>query len=156
MRGGTANCTVIIADEMIGSPIAKNTDILIAMNEASMKRFQPRIKPGGILIYDSSLIKSQDMRSDVNIIGIPASKMSAFAGAEEAQKTSGSHTAQVKSANMLMLGALLSGTDTLKAENAVEALSRLTSEKRRNTLEANKEAIRKGMKYLADKKSKDN
>ena len=58
VRGGTANCTVIISDEMIGSPVVRNPEILIVMNEASLDKFQPRLKNGGILIFDSSLIKN--------------------------------------------------------------------------------------------------
>src|SRR3989338_5832303 len=57
VRGGTANCTVIISDEMIGSPVVRNPEILVVMNEASLDKFQPRLKSGGILIFESSLIK---------------------------------------------------------------------------------------------------
>lgn len=152
MRGGTANCTVIISDEMIGSPIVKNVDILIAMNEASLKRFLPKVKSGGVLIYDSSLIKTPEPAREISSAGIPASRMSN--SDEPAQKLSASQTIHIKSANMLMLGALIAETGVLKTENAIRALEKLTSSKRKHTLALNKEAILKGASYLADKKSK--
>lgn len=141
MRGGTANCTVIISEEMIGSPITMNTDILIVMNEASLRRFQPRVKPNGLLIFDSSLIRAPEIRSDVNAFGIPASEMAAS-------------ITHIKPANMIMLGALLGLTGLLGEDNAVNALKRLTPEKRKQTIEKNREAIRKGIAYIADKESK--
>lgn len=152
MRGGTANCTVILSDEMIGSPIVKNVDILIAMNEASLKRFLPKIRSGGALIYDSSLIKLPHAVPDIHSTGIPASRMS---NAEEsAQKASASHATHVKSANMLMLGVLIAETGILKTESAIKALEGLTSSKRKHTLDINKAAILKGTGYIDDKKSK--
>lgn len=152
MRGGTANGTVIISDEMIGSPIVKNVDILIAMNEASLKRFLPKIRYGGALIYDSSLIKALDTTPAIRAAGIPASRMSR--AEESAQMMSASHVSHVKSANMLMLGALIAETGILKIEDAIKALERLTSSKRKHTIDINKEAILKGARYINDKKSK--
>lgn len=154
MRGGTANCTVILSDEMIGSPIVKNVDILIAMNEASLKRFLLKIRSGGVLIYDSSLIKTPEPTNKVISVGIPASRMSS--AEEPAQQASATHVSHVKSANMLMLGALIAKTGILKTENAIKALERLTSSKRKHTLDINKEAILKGVRYVYDKKSKNN
>lgn len=155
VRGGTANSTVIISDEMIGSPIVGNPDILVAMNEASLKRFQSKIRPNGLLIFDSSLIKSPGIRPDITAIGIPASVIAASANSKGSpQKGPSLTTAQVRSANMVILGALLGETGILKGESAMSALERLTSSKSRKTLEENKEAIRKGIQYIADKKSK--
>ncbi|GAB4417712.1 MAG: 2-oxoacid:acceptor oxidoreductase family protein [Thermodesulfovibrionales bacterium] len=141
MRGGTANCTVIISDDMIGSPIVRNPDILIAMNEASLRRFQPRVKPNGLLIFDSSLIRSPEIRHDVNAIGIPASEMAAS-------------ITHIKPANMIMLGALLGITELIRETSAVMAIEKLTPEKRKKTIEGNKKAIERGIRYIADKKSK--
>jgi 2-oxoglutarate ferredoxin oxidoreductase subunit gamma len=75
MRGGTANCTVIIADAMIGSPVVLNPDILVAMNRASLEKFQPRLKQGGVVLYDSSLIRRPGLRGDVETISVPATKI---------------------------------------------------------------------------------
>lgn len=145
MRGGTANCTVIISDDMIGSPIVRNPDILIVMNEASLRKFQPRIKTDGLLIFDSSLIKHPDVRPDVHVIGVPASEIAASIS-----------NGDVKSANMVMLGTLVSATGILKEENATHALEKLTPPKRQKALDVNREAMRRGISYIEDKKSKDN
>ncbi|HAM52293.1 MAG TPA: 2-oxoacid:ferredoxin oxidoreductase subunit gamma [Nitrospiraceae bacterium] len=142
MRGGTANCTAIISDEMIGSPVVMNPDILIVMNEASLKRFQPRIKPGGLLFFDSSLIHSPGTRLDVRAIGVPASEIAASSATE------------VKSANMVMFGALLATTGIIKEESAAKALAQLTPQKRKKTLEGNRTAITKGIQYIAHTESK--
>lgn len=140
MRGGTANCTVIISDDMIGSPIVKKPDILIAMNEASIRRFQPKIKEGGLLLFDSSLVKAPEIRNDLRCVGIPASDLAASEG-------------QVKSSNMIIFGALIAITGILKEENAVKALEKLISSKRKESLDGNRAAIKRGIKYIADKKS---
>ncbi|RPI36343.1 MAG: 2-oxoacid:ferredoxin oxidoreductase subunit gamma, partial [Nitrospiraceae bacterium] len=101
MRGGTANCTVIMSDTMIGSPVVLNPDILIAMNGASVERFQPRLKKKGLLFFDSSLINGAAFRSTVIAIGIPATKLADAVG-------------NTRAANMVMLGALLAETGILK------------------------------------------
>src|SRR3989337_3257738 len=80
MRGGTANCAVIISDELIASPIVTNPDILIVMNDASFQKFQPQLKQKGILIFDSSLIKSPALRNDVEILRVPATEISSTIG----------------------------------------------------------------------------
>lgn len=155
VRGGTANSTVILSDEMIGSPIVGNPDILIAMNAASLGRFQPKIRQHGLLIFDSSLIKSPEIRPDINAVDIPASVIAASAnGKGSLQNGTSLSAAQMRSANMVMLGALVEETGILKKENAMSALEKLTSSKTQKTLEGNKEAIRRGIQYIADKKSK--
>ncbi|HET6514063.1 MAG TPA: 2-oxoacid:acceptor oxidoreductase family protein [Thermodesulfovibrionales bacterium] len=151
MLGGTANCTIVISDEMIGSPVVRNPDIFIAMNEASLRRFQPRIKPGGLLILDSSLIKSPELRPDVRAVSVPASELAASLSAS---RSSGIAAPQVKSANMVMLGALLASTGVMKLESALQALERLTSQRRKRSLEENRSAIMKGMHYLEDSEGK--
>lgn len=155
IRGGTANSTVIISDEMIGSPIVGDPDILITMNEASLKRFQPKIKMKGLLIFDSSMIKSPDIRCDISAVDIPATVIAASIGGKEPSHKAALAATQVRSANMVMLGALIAETGILKVESVMNALERLTSGKSNKTLEGNREAIRRGIQYIADKKSKD-
>ena len=157
MRGGTANSTVIVSDEMIGSPIMGNPDILIAMNEASLKRFQSRVKSGGLLILDSSLIPSPVIRKDIHAIHIPATEIAASIAESEAPKRTSLLTAtRVRSANMVMFGALLGETGIVRVDTALHALEQLTSSKREKTLEGNKKAVMRGIAYIANKKSKDN
>jgi len=155
MRGGTANSTVIVSDEMIGSPIVGSPDIFIAMNEASLKRFQAKVRTNGLLIFDSSLIKSPEMRSDISSVDIPATVIASSIGGEEPSHKAALSATQVRSVNMVMLGALLAETGILKMESVMNALERLTSAKNKKTLDGNKEAIRRGIQYIEDKKSKD-
>ena len=85
MRGGPANCTVIISDELIGSPVVTCPDSLIVMSDASMKKFQPRVEPNGILFFDSSLISMQDFRDDIEAIGIPATTIANRIGGRKSE-----------------------------------------------------------------------
>lgn len=147
MRGGTANCTAVISDRMIGSPVVRNPDILVVMNSASLKRFLPRLRPGGILLYDSSLVRDPELRSDVTSFAVPASELSA--------KDNGGPATTVKAANMVMFGALLSATGVVTAESAVSALEKLTPAKRSGLTEENRAAIRKGIRYLEDTQGPD-
>jgi 2-oxoglutarate ferredoxin oxidoreductase subunit gamma len=139
MRGGTANCAVVISDELIASPIVTKPDILIVMSDASLQKFQPRLRQKGILIFDSSLIKNPMLRNDVDIVRVPATEIS---------KTIGN----TRSANMVLLGALLAKTKLLKEESVFEALDNSMDRKRKG-IEMNKKAIKEGMTFFEDKKS---
>ncbi|MCL4491615.1 MAG: 2-oxoacid:acceptor oxidoreductase family protein [Nitrospirae bacterium] len=140
MRGGTANCTVIISDEMIGSPVTGNPDILIVMNEASYNRFSKRLLPGGLLFYDSSLITADSRRDDVKILKVPASEMSA----------SPRHT---KSANMVMMGAFITVTGLLALDSALSAIGDITPSRRKDSIAVNKDLITKGYGLIETEES---
>ena len=76
MRGGTANCSVCISDEPIGSPLVLAPDILIAMNQPSFEKFLPKVRSGGVVVYDSSLISSPETgREDIRVCGVPATAL---------------------------------------------------------------------------------
>jgi 2-oxoglutarate ferredoxin oxidoreductase subunit gamma len=139
IRGGTANCTVIISGELIGSPVVKNPDILIVMSDASLNKFLPRLKHNGLLIYDSSLIKESSLREDIEIVGVPAIKISNKIG-------------NTKSANMVLLGVLIAKTGLLKEASLFKALeSSMPVRKKRNII-VNKKAIIEGIQFIEDKK----
>ncbi len=138
MRGGTANCTVIISDELIASPIVKNPDILVVMNDQSLRKFQPQLRKMGILLFDSSLIKNPELRADIEVVGVPATEIS---------KTIGS----TKSANMVLLGTLIAKTKLLKEQSTFEALED-SMDQRKEVVAMNKRAIRDGIKFFEDKK----
>lgn len=104
MRGGTANCTVKLSDEPIASPFAKKIDILVAMNQPSLEKFISQMKEGGIIIYDSSIIKEKPDKSDVHIIEIPATSLCEKISYE-------------RGANICMIGALAGSTDLFEKEN---------------------------------------
>ena len=80
MRGGTANCTVCISDMPVGSPVVTAPDVLIAMNEPSYDKFAAAVKPGGILVYDSSIFEPKNKRGDINYFAVPATAMANEAG----------------------------------------------------------------------------
>lgn len=97
MRGGTANCTVVVSDHPVASPVINNPDSLIVMNKPSMVKFAPEVKSGGLILYNSSLIDKGSGRKDVREYPIPAN--------EEAQNVGNN-----KAANMIMLGAFVAIT----------------------------------------------
>lgn len=141
MRGGTANCTVIISNELIASPIVKNPDILIVMNNQSLRKFQPQLRQMGILLFDSSLIKNPELRSDIEVAGVPATEISNTIG-------------NTKSANMVLLGALIAKTKLLKEQSTFEALEDSMDQKK-EVIAMNKRAIMEGVRFFEDKKGQD-
>lgn len=135
IRGGTANCTVIISDEMVGSPVVKNPDALLIMNDASLQRFVPRLKPDGILIMNASLIKSSPERSDIEIIRIKATDAAEELGNPQA-------------ANMVLLGALIGRTGIINFDTACSTLREIISERKKDTVQINESALRRGLQEL--------
>jgi 2-oxoglutarate ferredoxin oxidoreductase subunit gamma len=138
MRGGTANCAVIISDELIASPIITNPDILVVMNDASLQKFQPRLKQKGTLIFDSSLIKNPVLRNDVDVLGVPATEISSAIG-------------YTKSANMVLVGVLIAKTRLLEKTMVFEAIENSITQGKKS-IEMNRMAIREGMRFFEDKK----
>jgi 2-oxoglutarate ferredoxin oxidoreductase subunit gamma len=132
IRGGTANCTVIISDEMIGSPVVHRPNSLLIMNEASVKRFEPQLKPQGLLIMNSSLIENFPKRSDIQIIKIKATDI-----AEELGNT------QV--ANMVMLGALIGKTGIVNPHTISKALREITPQYKKTIIPLNEKAFKRGL-----------
>ncbi|MDA8104574.1 MAG: 2-oxoacid:acceptor oxidoreductase family protein [Nitrospiraceae bacterium] len=141
MRGGTANCTVIISDTMIGSPVVLNPDILVSMNKASLDKFQPRVKKHGLVFYDLSLIKDPALRDDVLAVAVPATEIASSAG-------------NTKSANMVMLGAVLAGTGLLKRSSVLKVIEGPTKSAGGNGIRANTNSLLKGIQYIEDTKGK--
>ena len=141
MRGGTANCTVILSDNMIGSPVVLNPDILIAMNRASLERFQPELKKKGLLFFDSSLIKGIALRDNIVPFGIPATKIADSMG-------------NTKAANMVMFGGLIAATAILKKTTLDKLFSASQSSAENKAAEINKNSILEGIKYFENKKSR--
>lgn len=134
MRGGTANCKVIISDENIGSPIVTNPSTLLAMNESSLEMFTPKVKRGGLIIVNSSLLKKEIETDDVEILKIPATEL--------AEKLGDSRVA-----NMVILGAYVNRRKIVSLERTVDSLSKVLGEGKKDLLKLNREALRKGEKY---------
>lgn len=131
MRGGTANCTVIISSEMIGSPIVRNPDILISLNSPSYDRFQCALKTGGTLLYDASLFTPQTTRENIVSYGVSALAMATSCSAPNL-------------ANVVMLGALLALRRISRIDSVMRSLGPLLGERNRELLRVNELAIRKG------------
>ena len=94
MRGGTANCSVIVSDEEVASPVIENPDVVVALNKPSMTKFEQQLKPNGLLIYNSSLIDIEPTRKDIRVVALPCDEICAA-------------TNNPRGTNMVALGALL-------------------------------------------------
>jgi 2-oxoglutarate ferredoxin oxidoreductase subunit gamma len=112
MRGGTCNCTVVLSDRPIGSPISKSPHGLIALNLPSLDKFERSVRPGGVIVVNTSLINRLPQRTDVTVVPVPANEMAIECGS-------------AKVANMLALGAYLgaSGVADLSQVKAIVAES---------------------------------
>ncbi|MBI5371940.1 MAG: 2-oxoacid:acceptor oxidoreductase family protein [Sphingobacteriales bacterium] len=131
MRGGTANCIVILSDNKISSPILSLFDSAIVLNQPSMDKFAPRVKPGGLLLYESGNIFKPSTRTDIDIIGIPATT--------EALKMK-----NAKTMNMIMLGAYLQLKPVVQNDSILEALAKVLPEKYHHLLPINRQALELG------------
>lgn len=137
MRGGTANCITILSDSKISSPIIAKFDTVIALNQPSLDKFEKAVKPGGLLIYESTNIANPPTRTDIEVIGIPA--------AEEAAKMG-----NTKILNMIVLGSFYKMKPVLKFETLLEGLKKVLPERYHHLLPLNEAAMKKGME-LAEK-----
>ena len=136
MRGGTANCNVILSDTPVGSPIVTTPDVLIAMNLPSLQKYVDTVAPGGQIYLDSSLIDVKVERSDVEVFYIPASQMA---------RDNGIATL----ANMIIIGALLESHSELSFEGVDTVVEKLVPAKKAALVELNKKALSLGREYKA-------
>ncbi|MGB9790888.1 MAG: 2-oxoacid:acceptor oxidoreductase family protein [Thermotoga caldifontis] len=135
MRGGTANCTVVISDEPVASPIVDTPDVVVAMNIPSLLKFEPRLKKGGFLFLNSSVIDRKASRNDIKVIEVPANEIAEKVG-------------NLKVANMVVLGAIVAVTKCVKVESVVSALQYKLGEKGSSLLKLNLEAIEAGIRHV--------
>jgi len=140
VRGGTANCMVIIAETKIACPVVGNPDSLIVMNKASLNKFAPRLKSGGLLVMNSSLIDSKPELDDtIDIIAVPADELAVELGNQ-------------KAANMVALGAYLQKRGHLAPKEAAQALPDVLAKRYHQTLPLNTEALRRGAEFAKNSK----
>ena len=137
MRGGTANCTVVISDEEIGSPLVKNPTAVIAMNLPSLEKFEDLVEEDGVLVVNASMINREVTRKDIKVVSIPANDIAGELGSERA-------------VNMVLLGALLGNMDLLSIEAVEKALKAHLPERHKKFLPLNIEALHKGAAYVVD------
>lgn len=131
MRGGTANCSVILSDEPVGSPIVGEPDVLIAMNLPSLDKYEDAVVPGGKIFVDSTLIGRQVRRSDVTAYYIPATQMA----------DSNDMSAL---ANMILMGKVLKECPELGGGHTEDALRKVVSARHLELLEVNQKALALG------------
>ncbi len=132
MRGGTANCIVIVSDRKISSPILTKFDSVIALNQPSMDKFESAVKPGGLLLYDSTSIINLPTRTDIDIVPIPAS--------DEAVRLK-----NTKTMNMIVLGSFIARTHVVEISSIMQALKKVLPERYHHLLPLNEQALRRGM-----------
>lgn len=136
MRGGTANCSIIISDTQVGSPIVDKPDILIAMNGPSLDKYVNEVVPGGEIYVESSLIDKKVERDDVKVYYIPATELAAkndLAGL----------------ANMIILGKMIKHSEIMPYENIAMTVEKVVPAKKQHLVDANKKALEIGYNYEA-------
>ncbi len=136
MRGGTANCLVNISDEPISSPIVTEYDVAIVLNLPSLTKFEPRVKKGGLLIWESSTIKHGPTRTDIRCVALPA--------IEKATKDLG----DTKVMNMLVLGALVKLVPIISPQTLLVALKDTLPKRHHGLIPLNEKAIEMGMSLV--------
>jgi len=133
MRGGSANCMVVISDKPINSPLVSEPTTLVALNRSSLDRFEPKIKKRGSLFINEGAINREIARKDIDVIKVPADTIAYKLGSN-------------KVVNMLMLGAYLGYTELIPLEIVVDALKKMIPQHRCHLLALNEEALKEGYK----------
>ena len=134
MRGGTANCNVILSDIPVGSPIVQKPDILMVMNNPSLDKYESAVVPGGKIFIDSSLIARKVERSDVEAYYVPATQMAADMGFPSL-------------ANMILLGTVIAKTRCIDPDSLADALHKVIPARKANLFDANMQALQAGMSF---------
>lgn len=142
MRGGTAHCTVVISDEPIGSPLVRHPSAVIALNLPSVDKYEGLVKPGGLLVYNSSLVTRPVYRTDLRVIPTPANDISQ-------EETAASGSGNVRLANVAALGALVQATGILPLAAIEAALAAHLPERHKRWLGPNLAALRRGAALAA-------
>lgn len=136
MRGGTANCIVIVSDTPVSSPIVTRFDVVVALNQPYITKFEHAVKTRGILIYDSDVAIQPPLREDITLIPIAADALVAQLN-------------NLKVRNMLLLGAFLEATETVTIASVIEALKKVLPERYHHLLGVNQRALELG-KHVAE------
>jgi 2-oxoglutarate ferredoxin oxidoreductase subunit gamma len=135
MRGGTANCSVVISDKPIGSPVFTHPTELIAMNLPALEKFEPKVVEGGLIIVNSSVVDKKVERTDVKSYYVPCIDIATELG-------------NTKVANMVMLGAYVKATGALKVETVQEMIKNMFTGRKAKLVPMNMEALQKGMECI--------
>jgi 2-oxoglutarate ferredoxin oxidoreductase subunit gamma len=134
MRGGTANCSVIVSDDAIGSPIVSKPDVLVALNLPSLEKYENETEVGGIIVYDNSLVTKTVTRTDIKVFPIPATHLATENNLEGL-------------ANMIILGKVIKECDAIDYEYIKKGMQKVVSAKKANLLELNLKAVEIGYNF---------
>ncbi|MEA3453758.1 MAG: 2-oxoacid:acceptor oxidoreductase family protein [Candidatus Caldatribacteriota bacterium] len=137
MRGGTANCTVIISSEEIASPVVPDPMSIIAMNKPSLDKFEPTVQKDGLILVNSSLIEQKVNRDDVSVVKVPANDIANELG-------------NTRVANMVALGAYIKKSGVLKMETIFKALEKALTGPKQKLLDINKKALKQGVELVKE------
>lgn len=135
VRGGTANCTIILSDHEIASPVVESPTTAIILNEPSLDKFEGAVAKNGLIILNSSLIKRDIKRNDIEVIKIPATDLANELG-------------NVRVANLILLGALIKKTNILNLNKAIETLPKAFPKRKQDLIEINIKALKKGAELI--------
>ncbi|HAT72845.1 MAG TPA: 2-oxoacid:ferredoxin oxidoreductase subunit gamma [Elusimicrobia bacterium] len=136
MRGGTANCSIVVASDEVSTPIVSTPDTAIVFNEPSLAKFEPMVKPGGLLIINSSLINSKATRTDIKVLYIPCNEIAGELG-------------NGKVMNMVALGAFAAATGAISIDAIEKALPKVYKKLKPEVIELNVKALRRGAEIKA-------
>lgn len=134
-RGGTANCAVVVSDQPVASPLVTSPTTAIVLNNPSFDKFEPRVRQGGLLLLNSSLVVRSSERKDIKTIEINATDMANDLG-------------NSRVANMVLLGAFLEETKIVSEEAIIESLKKVLSSDKHHLLEVNEKALKKGASLI--------
>ena len=138
MRGGTANCSVVVSDRPVASPLISQADTVLAMNLPSMLKFEKVVKPGGLLIVNSSIIDEKSSRTDCDVVYVPCNEIAEKIG-------------NPKGANVVFLGAYVAKKpEVIDEATVIEAIRTELGEKKARFLEGNVAALKAGMDYVKE------
>ena len=134
MRGGTANCSVVVASEEVTTPIVLQPDTVIVLNEPSLAKFEPMVKPGGLLIINTSLVNSKPTRTDIKILNVPCNEIASELG-------------NAKVMNMVAMGAFAQATGAITIDGIAKALPKVYKKLKPEVIELNVKALKRGAEY---------
>ena len=137
VRGGTANCTVVISDEEIASPVASDPEFIVAMNQPSFVRFQSILQSGGLLCVNSSIVDVSSARGDIELLAVPTSELAEKLGT-------------IKVANMIMLGAFIKASNIISYGFLIKNLAGILGEGKSKLIKLNKDALELGYNYVKE------
>lgn len=134
MRGGTANCSVVVATDEVSTPIVSSPDTVIVFNEPSLAKFEPMVKPGGLLIINSSLVNSKATRKDIKVLYVPCNEVAGELG-------------NAKIMNMVALGAFAAATGAMTIDAIAKALPKVYKKLKPEVIGLNVKALKRGAEF---------